>query len=319
MSYLRMSFYERMEIFKGLYALKLKPSKIAEKLNRKPSTITREIKKGLEGGTYNPYVAELDHQRQRYNQRPKLKINDQVWSEIKPKLEIRWSPNQICKYLGQTGAGCVSPKTIYNYVNFHMKGELKKLALRDLRLKGKKRRSPNSSDGRGTLKEITLIDQRPKEIDSRNVPGHWEGDLIIGKGHKSAILVTVERKTRYIQLDLLTKYDAFTVRKKIESRFKKLEPHLRKSITLDQGRENAQHKELSENMNMAVYFCHPSSPWEKGTCENTNYLIRDMLGDVTDFRELNQYQVSRVAKLLNERPRETLNFNSPAKEFAFLR
>jgi IS30 family transposase len=133
---------------------------------------------------------------------------------------------------------------------------------------------------------MTLIDSRPAEINAREAPGHWEGDLIIGKDHKSAILVTVERKTRFVQMDLLESMDAWTVRKRVEKRFKKLEPEMRKSITFDQGKENSEHKELTENNAITVYFCHPHSPWEKGTCENTNYLIRDMLYSVDDFREL---------------------------------
>ncbi|MDY6895969.1 MAG: IS30 family transposase, partial [Thermotogota bacterium] len=123
---------------------------------------------------------------------------------------------------------------------------------------------------------MTLIDQRPVEVDSRTVPGHWEGDLLIGKDHQSAICVIVERQTRFIQLDLLPTYDVQTVRKTIERRFKRIELQLRKFLTLDQGKENSENKQLSENLKIDVYFCHPSSPWEKGTCENTNGLIRDI-------------------------------------------
>jgi IS30 family transposase len=145
------------------------------------------------------------------------------------------------------------------------------------------------------------------------------GDLIIGKDHKSAICVTVERKTRFIQLDLLTGYDAPTVRKTIEKRFKELEPGLRKSLTLDQGHENSEHWTLTENLGIDVYFCHPHSPWEKATCENTNYLIRDMLYPIDDFRELTRRDVSIIAEKLNERPRQTLDFKTPKQVFSQLR
>jgi IS30 family transposase len=172
-----------------------------------------------------------------------------------------------------------------------MKGELKKLALQDLRLRGKERKREKGGEKRGKIPEMTLIDSRPVEINAREVPGHWEGDLIIGKDHQSAILVMVERKSRFLQMDLLESMDARTVRKTVEKRFKKLAPALRKSITFDQGKENSEHKRLCENTGVAVYFCHPHSPWEKGTCENTNYLIRDMLCPEDDFKELTQRDV----------------------------
>jgi IS30 family transposase len=165
---------------------------------------------------------------------------------------------------------------------------------------------------------MTLIDTRPAEINAREIPGHWEGDLIIGKDHKSAILVTVERKMRFVQMDLLESMDARAVRRTVEKRFKKLEPNLRKSITFDQGKENSEHKQLSENTGIAVFFCHPHSPWEKGACENTNYLIRDMLYPVDDSREVTQRDVSRIARLLNERPRKTLDFRTPYEVFSEL-
>lgn len=319
MPYNRMTLQERMEIFKGLHMLKLRPSTIAKKLGRRPSTVTREILRSRVDGFYNPFLAEIAHIRQRSHQVPKLKISPALWREIKPKLELRWSPEQISSYLYSEGMESVSGKTIYNYVNFHMKGELKKLALKDFRQKGKKRRAPGIKENRGKLPNMTLIDQRPKEVDSRDLPGHWEGDLIIGKNHQSALVVTVERKTRFVQIDLLTKYDALSVRKKIEMRFKKIAPRLRKSLTLDQGKENAQHQELSKNLKLDVYFCHPASPWEKGTCENTNFLIRDFLDGEKDFRKFNQQYFSKIARWLNERPRQTLGFISPEQAMENLR
>jgi IS30 family transposase len=166
---------------------------------------------------------------------------------------------------------------------------------------------------------MTLTATRPAEINARSVAGLWEGDIIIGKDHMSAILVTVERKSRFVQMDLLKSWDAQTVRKTIEKRFKRLEEPLRKSITFDQRKGNSGHKELSEHLAMTVYFCHPHSPWEKGTCENTNYLIRDMLYPVNDFRQLTQREVSKIVRLLNERPKKTLDFRTPYEVFSELR
>jgi transposase, IS30 family len=319
MPYKRMTLLEKMEIFKGVYQVKLNPSKIALKLNRSLSSITREIRRGNENGEYNPFYSEFLHLKQRKNQSPKLKIDYSLWKEIKPKLELRWSPEQISKFLNKSKVGAVSAKTIYNYVNFHMKGELKKVALKEFRRRGKKRKSPNKQERRGQLIGMHLIDERPKEIDSRDVPGHWEGDLIIGKNHKSALVVTVERTTRFVQIDLLTKYDAYHVRQVIERRFKKLKPQLRRTLTLDQGKENAEHKKLSERMKMEVYFCHPASPWEKGTCENTNGLIRDFFDGENDFTKFEQSYFSKVARMLNDRPRQTLGFSTPKEQFNLLR
>jgi IS30 family transposase len=246
-------------------------------------------------------------------------MTGEAWNIVKPQLEKRWSPEEVAKWLEKEYPEyAMSGKTEYNYVFFHMKGELKKLALQDLRLRGKGRRREKGGEKRGKIPGMTLIDTRPAEINSREAGGHWEGDLIIGKDHKSAILVTVERKTRYVQMDLLERMDALTVRKTVEKRFKKLEPALRKSITFDQGKENSEHKKLSENTGITVYFCHPHSPWEKGTCENTNYLIRDMLYPEDDFRKLTQRDVSKIAGLLNGRPRKTLDFRTPYEVFSEL-
>jgi len=309
-----------MGIFQMYHIQRLSKSKIALEMGRAVSSISREIKRGTDSGSYNPFIAEYSHLLQRRYQCPSLKIDSTAWRLIKPQLELRWSPDEIAKWLKRDyPEHCMSGKTIYNYIHFHMGGSLKKLALNDLRQRGKKRKSSTSVDKRGKIQDITLIDERPIEVDSRAVPGHWEGDLIIGKDHKSALCVIVERKTRFIQLDLLRKYDATTVRKTIERRFKSIEPHLRKTITFDQGKENSEHKQLAENMKIDVFFCHPSSQWEKGTCENTNGLIRDMLYEVDDFRKLDQYSVSRVARLLNERPRKALDYKTPKEALAELR
>jgi IS30 family transposase len=320
MSYQRMTFKDRMDIFQMYHLKKMSKTKIALEMGRAVSSISREIERGTDSGSYNPFTAEYCHLLQRRYQCPTLKIDLTVWAIIKPQLELRWSPDEIAKWIKRDyPEHSMSGKTIYNYIHFHMGGSLKKLALKDLRQRGKKRKSSTNNDKRGKIQGMTLIDERPVEIDSRAVPGHWEGDLIIGKDHKSAICVTVERKTRFIQMDLLLKYDATTVRKTIEKRFKRIAPHLLKTLTLDQGKENSEHRQLAENLKIDVYFCHPSSPWEKGTCENTNGLIRDMLFEIDDFRDLDQYAVSRVARLLNERPRKALGYKTPKEALAELR
>ena len=154
------------------------PTEIAIRLNRTVSTITRELKRGEDDGNYNPLLAEYEHLLQRRYQVPKLKIDSKAWKVIKLKLEIRWSPDQIAKWLkSDYPEYTVSGKTIYNYLHLHMRGELKKLALKELRQHGKRRKAASYEQKRGKLKDITLIDERPPEINSRTVPGHWEGDL----------------------------------------------------------------------------------------------------------------------------------------------
>jgi transposase, IS30 family len=285
-------------------------------IGKSQSAISREFRKGRQGRAYNPALSQRQTDERARSRVPNLKINTPTWRVINNHLGIRWSPRQIAEFLQNDGNDDtivpVSEKTIYNYIEFHMKGELKKLAVMELRQRGKKRKG--STERRGKLSNMTLIDERPKEVDARTIHGHWEGDLIIGADHKSALSVIVERKTRYVMIDRLLSYDAESVRRSIERRFAKMEPELTKSITCDQGKEMAQHETLANRMKMRVYFCHPHSPWEKGTCENTNYLIRDMLDGITDFRDLTQAKVSRIAKLLNQRPRQTLGFNTPEKE-----
>lgn len=289
---------------------------IGQDMGKSQSAISRELKKGRMGMAYNPILSQRRTNDRAQARVPELKINTPTWHVINNHLGIRWSPRQISEYLQSDGNDGtivpVSEKTIYNYIEFHMKGELKKLAVKELRQRGKKRKS--SADRRGKLPNMTLIDERPKEVDARIIPGHWEGDLIIGADHKSALSVIVERKTRYVMITRLLSYDAETVRKSIERRFGKIEPELIKSITFDQGKEMAQHERLAAKMKMKIYFCHPHSPWEKGTCENTNYLIRDMLDEITDFRDITQAKVSKIAALLNHRPRQTLGFKTPEEE-----
>jgi IS30 family transposase len=290
---------------------------IAEMIGKNQSTISREIGKGLDRGTYNPLQAQRVTDNRAKTRIPVLKINEPTWKIIKSHLGIHWSPYQIADFLKKSHTDDtihpVSEKTIYNYIHFHMKGELKKLALKELRQKGKSRKK--STDTRGTIPHMTLIDERPEEINTRIVPGHWEGDLIIGDNHKSALSVIVERQMRYVLIDRLESYTAEEVRKSIENRFKRLSPELVKSITCDQGKEMSEHEKLASKIKLKVYFCHPHAPWEKGTCENTNFLIRDMLEGETDFRNLTQAQVSRVARLLNERPRQTLGMETPKNKF----
>lgn len=291
---------------------------IAKAIGVSQSAVSRELKKGWDRGVYNPISAQQVTNQRAKARVPDLRINKHTWNVIENHLSLRWSPYQIAYFLrtsqNDDRVHSVSEKTIYNYLHFHMKGELQKLALKELRQKGKPRMK-KGAEKRGKLRNMTMIDERPEEINGRSVPGHWEGDLIIGKDHKSALSVIVERQTRLVLIKRLENYKAYDVRKSIEKRLSKIAPQLLSSITFDQGKEMAEHEVLAKKMKMKVYFCHPHSPWEKGTCENTNFLIRDMLNGETDFRNLTDRQVSRVVRLLNDRPRRTLGMKTPKEKF----
>jgi IS30 family transposase len=268
------SLEEREEIFKPRYIERQTLSKIGQRLGKDKSSISREIKRGAKNRLYNPLTGEAARIDGRKRQCPKLKMTDGAWRLIKPKLEKRRPPAEIEQWLSKEHPEhAMSGKTIYNCLHFHMKGELKKPALGGLRQKGKKRRKAGeTAEKRGKITEMALIGQRPAEVGRRGVPGHREGDLITGAGHKSALRVIVERKSRFAQIGILETYTAGTVRETIERRFKRLGSGLVKTITFDQGKENSGHKALAENAGIKACFCHPHPPWEKGACENTNYL-----------------------------------------------
>jgi len=162
------------------------------------------------------------------------------------------------------------------------------------------------------------IEERPAEVATRTVPGHWEGDLVMGKYHRSAIGTLVERTTRYTMLVRLSRSDATTVRRAYARRFRRGPAELRLSLTYDQGREMAEHRQFQVATNIQVYFAHPASPWERGTNENTNGLLRQYFPKGTDFTDLTARELRRVEKSLNGRPRQTLGWNTPAEEFTKL-
>lgn len=317
MKYSRLSISEReyiaLELAKGnSYTL------IAKGLNRSISTIQREAMRHLSSdGTY---WASQAHQRAlgkaQLCHRKHLRISscDGLRNLILSKLRMRWSPKQISLWLKET-QDCtmqVSAETIYQYIYMLPRGELKKELIRYLRHK-KPNRKPRKSinEPRGKIVDMISIEERPAEVADRSVPGHWEGDLIIGKDHKSAIATIVERQTRYVIMVHLKKYDAESVRKAISRRLRSLPKDLVKSVTWDQGKEMAQHAKFTMATGIKVYFCHPASPWERGTCENTNMLIRGFFPKGTDFNTISPQKLNWTQNALNERPRETLGFITP--------
>jgi IS30 family transposase len=212
----------------------------------------------------------------------------------------------------------VSHETIYKTLYVQGRGELRRELARCLRSERAKRRRRGRSDPRGQITDMVLISQRPPEVADRAVPGHWEGDLIIGKDGKSAIATLVERSTRYVMLARVRDQRAETLRAAITPLILRLPEHLRRSLTWDQGKEMAQHALFSVDTGVQVFFCDPHSPWQRGSNENTNGLLRQYFPKGTSLAGHTQEHLDTVAASLNDRPRETLDWKMPAEKLAEL-
>jgi transposase, IS30 family len=302
-----------------LLALGYSQKDIAGILACSPATISREIKRNSTEGVYLGFSAHSKaEKRQRCTPRKPRKIIEGSAEEkfILDKLRIRWSPKQISIKLKEEMSVQISHETIYKYIYVQCKGELKKELIAFLRQRKPIRKSRKGvNDSRGTIPDMISIHQRPEEVESRNVPGHWEGDLIVGKDHKSAIGTLVERTTRYLIIVPLSKKDAESVRKEFAKAFNKVPATLKKSLTYDRGKEMTEHAKFTAASKMNVYFCDPHSPWQRGTNENTNGLVRDFFPKGTDFSKITKAELKWVEKALNERPRETLGYRNPSEKF----
>ncbi len=325
--YKRITPYERERIYRGIQRGK-SYREIAEELLRSPSTISREINRHLyfsdipEHGysmIYAQYFSEKSASQRRKG-KGKLKKGTMLYEEVISKLKKRWSPEQISRYLSEKYEGDpgmqISHESIYTYIYVLSRGSLRKELIRYLRQSRTKRRPRGSSKRAPRIADMISIEERPKEVEERTIPGHWEGDLIIGKGHKSALGTLVERKTRFVILVPLKAKDATTVRKAFARELKRLPAQVRKSMTYDQGSEMSEHKLFTKETKIKVYFAHPHSPWERGTNENTNMLIRDFFPKGTDFSNVSRYKIKKVQQLLNTRPRKVLNWKFPSDVFA---
>jgi IS30 family transposase len=207
-------------------------------------------------------------------------------------------------------------ESIYFYIYIHAKPELRKLLTAQLRQKRKTRGNVRRGvDKRTTIQDAISIDERPAEVDGRLVPGHWEGDLIIGKDHNSAIATLNERSSRTVIIIPLKKRDAKSVRLALQKEFKSIPDQMKKSLTYDRGSEMAEHKTFTRNTKIKVFFAHPYSPWERPTNENSNGLIRDYFPKGTDFNLISTAELKRVQNELNERPRKVLDMCTPKEVF----
>lgn len=313
----RLNHYDRFEIEK-LLALGKNNKEIASILLVHPCTISRELKR-KKGRKYSARYAISDSidkcLSKRYG-KSKLELNPKLKNFVYHFLGEHRSPKKISDdlklfYPFDTSMQ-ISHETIYAHVYLQPNNELKKLLISELNQKRNYRgNSRRGKDKRTTIKDPIRIDERPAEVATREIPGHWEGDLILGKNRESAIGTLVERTTRFLIIVPLKSKDSTTVRKAFEKAFVSMPRHLKLSLTYDNGTEMAQHKLFTKNTKVDVYFTHPYSPWERGTNENTNGLIRSFLPKGTDFNTLSNKRLKEIQDMLNRRPRDVLEKDCP--------
>ncbi len=317
-----LSLSEREEISRGL-SIKQSLRTIARELGRAPSTISREVRRN--GGRAAYRATASDQAAWDRALRPKtckLACHPSLAHAVSAKLRRKWSPEQIAGWLKRTFPGKkhkqVSHETIYRSLYIQARGVLKKELLEHLRARRTVRRSRYASlkrNGLGQVKGAVSIRQRPPSVEDHAVPGHWEGDLI-GGSKNSYIATLVERQSRYVMLLKVANKDTESVVSALIRQSGRLPRELYKSLTWDRGKELADHSRLTMATDIKVYFCDPQSPWQRGSNENTNRLLRQYLPRGTDLSVHSQAKLSAIARQLNERPRKTLQYQTPAEKFA---
>ena len=320
-SALRLSLADREELSRGLVAGDSLRA-IAKRLGRAPSTISREV---AWNGRHRYRAWRADSEAISRGQRPKpakLAVDSRLCRAVERGLRAQWSPQQIAARLISEYPDDltmrVSHETIYRTLFIQARGALRKELTTCLRT-GRAQRRPrlrSEQSGVGRLRNMILISDRPPEVEDRAVPGHWEGDLIIGRGGRSAIGTLVERSSRYVVLlHLPHGRSAEDVRAALTRQVCKLPAELRRTLTWDQGNEMAEHIRFSTDTNMEVYFCDPHSPWQRGSNENTNGLLRQYFPRKSDLSVHSAAHLNAVARQLNNRPRQTLNWMKPSEVF----
>ena len=318
---LRLSLPEREEISRGLLTGET-CRHIAARLGRSPSTVSREVAAGGRRERYRAWRSEERARRRvRRPKTAKLASSPRLRSEVERWLGLRWSPQQIAARLvfdyPDDLEMRVSHETIYQSLFVQGRGALRKELTRCLRTGRAHRRPRGRTIGGGHLTDMVLISDRPAEVEDRAVPGHWEGDLLVGKGSKSAIGTLVERQTRFVMLmNLSAGRLAVHVRNALADKIQELPEHLRRSLTWDRGKEMGEHVRFTVATGVQVYFCDPRSPWQRATNENSNGLLRQYFPKGTDLATYTQAQLDAVAAELNGRPRQTLGWMTPSEAFA---
>jgi transposase, IS30 family len=324
--YIRLTMTDREEISRGL-AARWTFSHIAQNIHRPVSTVLREVKNNCKSKRcYRAARADQKARdiRHRQKQLKKLEKNILLKDYVLEKLRLKWSPEEIAKRLKTDYATDMnmqaSYETIYTYLYCLPKGSLKKELLKCLRQERKYRHNRKAIHAkRSTITDFLSISERPEEVKDRIIPGHWEGDLIMGsKRSNTAMGTLVERTTRYLLLVPLTDHNALTVRTEFTKALKHIPKFLKKTLTYDRGIEMVQHKLFTQNTKIQVYFADPHSPWQRGTNENTNGLLRQYFPKGIDFRTISRKEIRRTQDQMNDRPRKALKYLKPDEAFSQL-
>lgn len=296
-------------------------SAIAERLGREASTISREVGRNSGTSAYRAFSAG-NHAKERASSRrsgkSRMANEDYLRRYVIKNLQKHWSPREIVKWMEEEYpldmTMRISHEAIYQYIYVLPRGSLKHTLIKSLRQERcyrRKQKRKNSEETRGKIADMLSIEERPAEVAGRTVPGHWEGDLIMGKYKRTALGTLVERTTRYAILVPLKAKDAGSVRKAYAKELGSLPKEIAKTLTYDQGKEMSEHKQFTIDTGMQVYFAHPGSPWERGTNENTNGLIRQYFPKGTEFDKVSTREIKRVQRELNDRPRAVLHYQKP--------
>jgi len=319
--YHRLSLIEREELSRMLavgYSLRA----TAQSLARAPSTLSRELARHWTSPqTYRAVPAHQRARRRAHQSRKprKLAVQPRLRAAVFRLLAQRWSPEQIAHGLLQgypeDPTMRISHEAIYTYLYVLPRGAFKRELARYLRRRHRFRRPRKVRLSSRPVQDIISIDERPAEVADRTVPGHWEGDLLVGHANASALGTLVERTTRFTLLVPLQAKDATAVRRAFAHEVRTLPAQLRRSLTYDQGQEIREHRLFTKQTKMRVYFAHPQCPWERGTNENTNGLLRQFFPAGTQFNRVSRREIKRVQAMLNDRPRKILNWHSPAHAF----
>jgi IS30 family transposase len=306
--------HEREEISRRL-AAGASIRQIAGCLGRAPSTISREINRN--GGVHAYRATSADRRAWDRARRPQscvLATRPRLRAWVARRLERNWSPRQIAvglpRHFPDDAHMRVSHETIYRSLFVQARNVLKAELVKHLRRAGYMRRPPMPSNGRASIVDGLSIHERPAEVEDRAVPGHWEGDLLMG-GHSSQIATLVERQSRYVMLVKIPSKDTLAVTNALAKHIRRLPAELRRTLTWDRGSEMAAHKHFTVATDVKVYICDPRSPWQRGSNENTNGLLRQYFPKGKDLSNVTQAELNRVARELNERPRQTLNWLTP--------
>jgi IS30 family transposase len=320
-SRLRLSFEERERIFEGVVRGE-SDAQIARAIGRHRSTVGREIKRTCprERWRYRPLAAERRRAQRARRPRPgKLQSNPGLLAAVEQGLLECWSPEQISARLKRMypddARMRISHETIYRSLYVQSRGELRRQLTRQLRTGRERRKARGRLERRGRIPDLVSISERPPEVADRAVPGHWEGDLLVGALNRSFVVTLVERHTRYVMLARLGR-DRRTERviEALRTQIQTLPSHLARSLTWDRGHELTAHKTFTVQTGVEVYFCDPHAPWQRGSNENTNGLLRQYLPKGTDLAAVTQPELEEIARQINGRPRKTLDWMTPAEK-----